>query len=80
MPDYRLYSIIHNQVQFDVLKKLIQIRINGQSNNFEDLPPVAPPQTTIYNESTWQLPAAALGDGAIPDPKLIHNQLNIHGL
>ena len=31
---------------------------------------MAPPYTTICNESTAQLPWAALGDGAIPDPIL----------
>ena len=31
------------------------------------LPPVAPPYTTICNESTWQLPCAALGEGATPE-------------
>ena len=43
------------------LKKLAQA-------NFNFIPPVAPPYTTICNESTAPLPWAALGEGAIPDP------------
>jgi hypothetical protein len=33
------------------------------------LPPVAPPYTTICRESTAQLPCAARGEGAMPEPK-----------